>query len=47
MEGEDHLLGHRGRGGMGMVAGPEAEMVLQRSGVLRRGIFFELVSFHT
>ena len=31
-------------GGMGMVAGPEAELVLQRGGVLRRGIFFQPVS---
>ena len=35
-----------GEGGMGMVAGPEAELVLQRSGVLGRVIFFNLVSSH-
>ena len=29
----------------GMVAGPEAELVLQRSGVLRQGFVSQLVSF--
>ena len=29
----------------GMVAGPEAELALQRGGVLRHGTFFQLVSF--
>ena len=38
------FIGLLGDGGMGMVAGPEAELVLQRGGVLRRGLFFQLVS---
>lgn len=30
--------------GMGMAAGPEAELVLQRGGVLTLDIFFRMVS---
>ena len=37
-------MGHRGRCETGMVAGPEAELVLQRGGVLGRGGFLCAVS---